>query len=84
MEQRGTWEWGGEVPSYTLKPQFKSAGARSIREFSLGGRHSVEFLHALPGGVRLANLLTRTLKLTRHPRPAWLSQGYLLVTIGEK
>jgi len=84
MEQRGTWEWGGEVPSYTLKPQFKRAGAASVREFSIGGRHSVEFLPALPGGVSIANLLIRALRLTRHPRPARFAQGYLLVTIGEK
>jgi ubiquinone/menaquinone biosynthesis C-methylase UbiE len=84
MEKRGTWEWGGEVPSSTLKPQFEKAGAANVREFSVGGQHSVDFLHPLPGGVRVANLLTRTLKLTRHSRPSRLGQGYLLITIGEK
>jgi SAM-dependent methyltransferase len=84
MERQGTWEWGGEVPSHSLKSEFLSAGAASVREFSVGGKHSVEFLHPLPGGVRIANLLTRTLNLTTHGRPSWLGQGYLLVTIGEK
>ena len=84
MERRGTWEWGGEVPSHTLKPQFERAGATSVREFSMGGLHSVEFLHALPGGVRAADLLRRGLRLTLHTRPSRFNQGYLLVTIGEK
>ena len=84
MERTGTWEWGGEVPSHTLTPQFARAGAASIREFSVGGQHAVDFLHPLPGGVRVASLLTRTLKLTRHSRPTLMGQGYLLVTIGEK
>jgi SAM-dependent methyltransferase len=84
MERTGTWEWGGEVPSHTLKPHFKRAGASAIREFSVGGQHSVDFLEPLPGGHRVAGLLTRTLGLTRHPRPSRLRQGYLLVTIGEK
>ena len=84
MERVGTWEWGGEVPSYTTQRAFKRAGAVAIREFSVGGRHSVDFLASLPGGPHAVNLLTRTLKLTRHPRPSRLRQGYLLVTIGEK
>lgn len=84
MERTGTWEWGGEVPSHTLKPQFERAGALAVREFSVGAQHSVEFLHALPAGVRIANLLTRGLGLTRHPNPSGFNQGYLLITIGEK
>ena len=84
MERTGTWEWGGEVPSHTLKHHFQRAGAASIREFSVGGQHSVDFLAPLPGGARAINLLTRSLRLTRHHRPSHFRQGYLLVTIGEK
>ena len=84
MERSGTWEWGGEVPSHTLKPHFKRAGAASIREFSVGSQHSVDFLAPLPGGARAISLLTRALRLTRHHRPSHFRQGYLLVTIGEK
>ena len=84
MERVGTWKWGGEVPSYTARGAFEAAHARAIREFSVGGRHSVDFLAALPGGEHAVNLLTRTLRLTRHPRPSRFRQGYLLVTIGEK
>ena len=51
MERTGTWEWGGEVPSHTLKTALSSAQApSSIREFSVGGQHSVDFLAPLPGG----------------------------------
>jgi SAM-dependent methyltransferase len=84
LEQRGKWEWGGEVPSHSLQKQFKRAGGASIREFSVGGQHSVDFLAPLPGGARIVNLLTRALRLTRHPRPSRFGQGYLLITIGEK
>ena len=84
MERTGTWEWGGEVPSYSLKEQFRRAGSASIREFSVGGQHSVDFLNPLPGGARVVNLLTRGLRLTRHSRPSRFGQGYLLITIGEK
>lgn len=84
MKRSGTWDWGGEVPSYTLKPYFQRVGAASIREFSLGGQHSVDFLAPLPGGERAVPLLTRALRLTRHARPSRLRQGYLLVCIGEK
>jgi hypothetical protein len=84
MERTGTWEWGGEVPSHTLKNHFTRAGAVPIREFSVGGQHSVDFLAALPRGQGLVRLLTRALRLTRHHRPSLLGQGYLLVTIGEK
>jgi SAM-dependent methyltransferase len=84
MERAGTWEWGGEVPSHTLKAHFRHAKAAGIREFSVGGHHSVDFLAPLPGGERMIRLLARVLRLTRHSRPSRLRQGYLLVTIGEK
>jgi hypothetical protein len=84
MEWRGTWEWGGEVPSYTLEPALMRAGAQSVREFSVGALHSLEFLHAVPAGDRAARGLTALFNLTRHARPARFGQGYLLVTIGEK
>jgi SAM-dependent methyltransferase len=83
-ERRGTWEWGGEVPSATLAPHFARVGAASFREFSVGGLHSVEFLADLPGGHTMVRALTRLLRLSRHSRPARFAQGYLLVSIGEK
>jgi SAM-dependent methyltransferase len=84
MERMGKWEWGGEVPSHSLKRHFRNAGCTSIREFSIGGKHAVEFLAPLPGGSRVVNTMTRVLGLTLNHRPTPLQQGYLLVTIGEK
>lgn len=84
LERKGAWEWGGEVPSHTLKPHFARAGASHVREFSVGGKHSVDFLAPLPGGKTAVSVLTKALRLAPHRRPSWLGQGYLLVTIGEK
>jgi SAM-dependent methyltransferase len=84
LEQTGKWEWGGEVPSHSLRQPFSRAGGAAIREFSVGGQHSVDFLAPLPGGAQIVNLLTRALRLTRHSRPSRFGQGYLLITIGDK
>lgn len=84
LERKGKWEWGGEVPSHTLSPHFERAGVTRVREFSVGGQHAVDFLAPLPGGRTVAEVLTRSLRLTRHSRPSRFRQGYLLVTIGEK
>ena len=83
LERTGRWEWGGEVPSHTLRPHFARVGAARVREFSVGGQHSVDFLAPLPGGGMVVKALTKTLRLTRHSRPSRLQQGYLLVTVGE-
>ena len=82
MERTGAWAWGGEEPSRTLRGSFASAGARNIREYSVGARHSLGFL-TMRGGGRVARALTRGLRLTDHPEPSWLRQGYLLVTVGD-
>ncbi len=84
MERTGTWEWGGEIPSYSLKSTLTDAGAVSIDEFSVGGRHSLDFLDPLPGGQGAAHLLSRVLRLSRHAGRTPLRQGYLLVAVGEK
>jgi ubiquinone/menaquinone biosynthesis C-methylase UbiE len=83
MEHTGSWVWGGEVPSYTLAPAFRRAGATRVREYTVAARHSLDFLK-MRGGPRLARWLTRTLHLTNHSRPAKFRQGYLLVTVGDK
>ncbi len=84
MKRTGKWDWGGEVPSHSLRRHFRNAGCTSIREFSVGGKHAVEFLAPLPGGARIVGALTRALNLTLNHQPTPLQQGYLLVTIGEK
>ena len=83
MEQRGTWEWGGERPHSTLKPYFETIGCYDVTEYSVAAKTALEFL-TMRGGSSVRNTLVRLLKLTDHPRPAGLKQGYLLVSIGNK
>lgn len=83
MERTGTWTWGGEVPSYSLRGVFEQAGAAHTTEFTVAARHSLDFL-VMPLGGRIRRACTRMLRLDHHVRPAWCRQGYLLVTIGEK
>ena len=44
MERSGTWTWGGEVPSYSLKSTFEGAGAVRTTELTVAARHSLDFL----------------------------------------
>jgi len=83
MKKKGQWHWGGEVPSCTLKPVYRQVGCSKISEFSLATRHSFDFLK-IPQGDRIKNLLLRILRPKECSRPAFLRQGYLLVTIGDK
>ena len=84
MERKGKWDWGREMSSYSLTQHFARRRRITVREFSVGGLHSIDFLSALPSGQRVVLLLTRGWRPTRHSRPPRLTQGYLLVTIAEK
>ncbi|MDQ6891347.1 MAG: class I SAM-dependent methyltransferase [Acidobacteriota bacterium] len=77
------WNWGGEVPSVTLKPRFRAAGFRRLREFSVASRHSLDFL-VMPMGSLVQRVLLKLFGRTDSSRPAVLRQGYLLVTVGSK
>ncbi|MEK7762019.1 MAG: class I SAM-dependent methyltransferase [Nitrospirota bacterium] len=83
MKVTGQWHWGGEVPSYTLKPHFQSIPNTKVTEFSVGTRHSLDFL-TMPGGGTLRRGCTKLFNLKDHSKPAFLRQGYLLITIAEK
>ena len=83
MKQTGQWQWGGEVPSYTLKPYFRGLSNLRVFEFSVGARISLDFLTMLGGGA-IKKLCTRLLNLRDHPNPTLFRQGYLLVTIAER
>lgn len=83
MKQKGTWQWGGEVPSSTLKPYFRGTSHSQVTEFSVGARHSLDFL-TMRGGKKINRLCTRLLNLKDHSKPTLFRQGYLLVTIAEK
>jgi ubiquinone/menaquinone biosynthesis C-methylase UbiE len=83
MKATRQWHWGGEVPSYTLKPYFRDIPTIKVTEFSVGTKHSLDFL-TMPGGGIVKRACTKVLNLQDHPKPSFLRQGYLLITIAEK
>ena len=83
MERSGRWAWGGEEPSYSLKSAIAQAGAVRVTEFTVGARHSLDFL-VMPLGRHIRRACIKVLRMGHHVSPAWCRQGYLLVTIGEK
>lgn len=83
MERSGTWTWGGEVPSYSLKSIFELAGAVHTTELTVAARHSLDFL-VMPFGSQIKRACIKLLHMGHHVAPAWCRQGYLLVTIGDK
>jgi hypothetical protein len=83
MERRGTWHWGREVPVQRFRPFFRDAGARTVQEYPVAARHSLDFL-TFRGGSGVRRVLGRALRLHDHARPARFNQGYMLVSIGDK
>ncbi len=83
MERTGGWIWGGEVPSRSLKREFKRAGSMRTIEFSVGAKHALAFL-TMPGGEWIRRACIKLFKLTDRPNGALFRQGYLLITVGEK
>lgn len=81
LESAGQWRYGRETPIRTLRDQFASAGLCVEAEYSVGGRHAVNFIpqgHPLrePLGAWLAQMPEQELR-------GW-NQGYLLITRGRK
>ena len=83
METKRKWPWGGERPFYSFKGYFRSAGSGPVREFSVAARHGLDFL-TMPCGRELKSILIRGFRLKSHSKPAFLRQGYLVLTAGEK
>ena len=83
MRMTKNWPWGGERPFVTLKSHFKAVGATRISEFSVGTKHSLNFL-TMRGGETLRKWTARLLNLHDHSNPALFRQGYLLVSVAEK
>jgi SAM-dependent methyltransferase len=77
------WVWGGERPIRTLKPYFKSIENIKFFEFTVAAKHSLNFL-TMPKSKLLKSMLVRILKLGDDSNPAFLRQGYMLISIGEK
>jgi hypothetical protein len=83
MKRKGQWHWGGERPLKSLKPFFKKVKDVHLIEYTVGAKHSLDFLN-IPKGDILRKLISRLLRLTHHPRPSWFRQGYLLMSVGER
>jgi len=81
LERTGQWSWGGEVPSYTLRPDFRSVGKVAVVEFSVAPQSSLHFVK-MPKA--LTSAYCRLFQSRNESQPALLRQGYLLVTIGDK
>ena len=79
MEESGTWEYGLELPQYSLYQEFFEAGFYVTREYTIGEAHALNFL---PPSHYLHQALTRWQK--ENPCEDNCGQGYLLVTVGEK
>jgi ubiquinone/menaquinone biosynthesis C-methylase UbiE len=84
LEKTRKWQWGGEVPSYSLKPYFRSVGSMRTFEYSVAAKLSLNFLSEIPGGKTIQKICTKVFLLQDHPFPARMRQGYLLITVGEK
>jgi SAM-dependent methyltransferase len=84
MKKNNNWPWGGERAFKTLKHCFNTIPGIRIKEFSVGTKHSLDFLDSLPQGKLMHKIFRRLFNLKDHPRPSTLNQGYILITIGEK
>lgn len=77
MEENGTWQYGVENPLLTQRDIFKEAGYKVEKEYSIGRKHSLNFLQS---NSELRKILEKYIdenKITSD-----FNQGYLLVTIG--
>jgi SAM-dependent methyltransferase len=84
MKRKNIWNWGGERAFRTLRHCFAVVPDIRVSEFSVGTKHSLDFLDALPKGPFLHKAVRKLFNLKDHSKPSTLNQGYLLITIGEK
>ena len=83
QETHGLWAWGKEDPKRTLKPFFRAAGLKNVREHAIDVKTALALAHT----VRADALRRALLVLWRLlPEAGWraLNQGYLLVTVGQR
>jgi len=78
MEQEGSWLYGKEIPKFTMKDYFETAGLKNIEEYSIGVYHSLKFW----GSEEKEN--KRFFDSLSQEEIKNLNQGYLLFTYGEK
>ena len=79
MIANGTWQYGLELPQYSLREEFQMAGLLVDEEYSIGFEHGLTFLPKWDP-IRISlSLLSKSLG----PKKSLL-QGYLLITVGKK
>jgi len=81
QEKEGRWTYGLEVPVQSLRQEYAEAGLQVISEFTIGARHSFNFL---PAGHPLRQSLSAWMDKLSHGELQDCNQGYLLITIGTK
>lgn len=81
MEISGTWEFGLELPQYSLRHEFEQAGITNVCEYTIGAEHALMFL---PPEHYLRKALERWIVEREATGLEDLcGQGYLLVTVGD-
>jgi len=79
MIANNTWQYGLELPQYSLREEFQMAGLLVDEEYSIGFEHGLTFLPKWDPIRILLSLLSKSLGQEKS-----LLQGYLLVTVGKK
>lgn len=77
MENNGTWEYGLETPRHSLANEFVAAGAKNVREYTIGTEWALRFL---PKRHYVRKYYEKLIKEGYNLDD--MMQGYLLVTIG--
>lgn len=81
MEKYNAWQYGLELPQYSLASEFEKAGITNVREYTIGAEHALMFL---PAGHYLREALMQWIIESKELGMEDLcGQGYLLVTIGD-
>lgn len=82
-ETNDVWQWGPEYPITSLKKQFKGAGLKMQREYSVGFLESLKHLEAIEG-TQILSALFRAFHDNLPKEEKNLFEGYLVCSIGTK
>lgn len=81
MEKHNVWQYGLELPQYSLCSEFEKAGIANVKEYTIGAEHALMFL---PTGHYLREALIQwIIECKELGMEDLCGQGYLLVTIGD-
>jgi SAM-dependent methyltransferase len=80
-ERNGSWVYGRELPRYSLRKVFESAGLRNIHEDYVWPEQSVEFLRMV--NAECYEAARAWLEKDSDAFVCLKGQGYLLLTVGE-